>query len=232
MYSLSAPSYSLPKQGRCTETNVSDFDMKQRSALLPMFCLSFRINQLVTEDMQWVEDAVTGLGMTLNTKKINTFKLWHSCGPVQKLQHLSGEHQNIHQPTLAAYVWTYVYGLKFHAAFKTQTDQKLKSLLWLQLNWSQSSTHSDVLSDIRSLVSYLSWGFAWKFTRFACRRCACIQWNAHCMHRKISIMQLEAFILQKKAKKKVSEFTTCKPAWKITSSRRPSGTSHTCAHFS
>lgn len=130
------------------------------------------------------------------------------------------------------HMYGHMYGLKFHAAFKTQTDQKLTSLLWLQLNWSQSSTHSDVLSDIRSLVSYLSWGFAWKFTRFACRRCACIQWNAHCMHRKTSIMQLEAFILQKKAKKKVSEFTTCKPAWKITSSRRPSGTSHTCAHFS
>lgn len=73
------------------------------------------------------------------------------------------------------------------------------SLLWLQLNWSQSSTCSDVLSDIHSLVSYLSWGFAWRFTRFACRRCACIQWNVHCMHLKTSIMQLEAFILPKKS---------------------------------
>lgn len=85
-YSLSAPSYSLPKQGRCTETNVSDFDMKQRSALLPMFCLSFRINQQKTcngSKMQW--PALE----RVNTNKINTFKLWHSCGPVQKLQHLS-----------------------------------------------------------------------------------------------------------------------------------------------
>lgn len=72
-----APSYGLPGQGRCAETNVSDSDIKQRSALLPMFCLSLVMNQLITEGMQWVEDAFTGLewnGMTLSTDKINTFK--------------------------------------------------------------------------------------------------------------------------------------------------------------
>lgn len=75
IYSLCVPSCSFPRQGRSTETNVSDFHIKERSELHPMFCLPLRINRLITKDMQRVEDAVTSLLVTLDTNKINRIKL-------------------------------------------------------------------------------------------------------------------------------------------------------------